>query len=113
MNVLVLQHAPFEGPGSIAPWLRKRGAFVRRAFFYKAPDLPDPKEVDPAIAMGGPMSVHDEETFPCLREEKRFLREAIDRGAAALGVCLEAQLLAVALGSQVVPTSLTCARSPA
>jgi len=51
--------------------------------------------------MGGPMSVNDEDQFPWLAAEKRFMRAAIQAGKPVLGVCLGAQLIASAAGARV------------
>jgi len=101
MNVHVLQHVPFEGLGSIAPWLEARGARITTTSFYADPSLPTLSELDLVIALGGPMSVNDEATLPWLRPEKQFIRAAMQRGVAVLGVCLGAQLIASALGARV------------
>lgn len=69
--------------------------------FFEGPALPAMLDFDLLIVMGGPMSVNDEATLPWLRTEKRFIRDAIERGVALLGVCLGAQLIASALGARV------------
>jgi GMP synthase-like glutamine amidotransferase len=101
MQVQVLQHVPFEGLGSIEAWLSERGAAVHTTRFYQSPALPDPRSLDLVIVMGGPMSVNDEREHPWLKQEKAFVREAADRGAAVLGVCLGAQMIASAWGARV------------
>lgn len=101
MNVHILQHVPFEGLGSIEPWLLARGAQISHTRFFEACSLPDLDSVDFIIAMGGPMSVNDEATLPWLAPEKQFIREAIQQGVAVLGICLGAQLIASALGARV------------
>jgi GMP synthase-like glutamine amidotransferase len=103
MKVHVLQHVPFEGLGSIAGWVDARGARVTWTRFFREARLPALGEVDLLIALGGPMSVNDEAVRPWLRAEKQFVREALTRGIAVLGVCLGAQLIASALGARVVP----------
>lgn len=103
MNVHLLQHVPFEGPGSIAPWLSSRGANISTTRFFDAPALPAPRGLDLVIALGGPMSVNDEAALPWLVDEKRFIREAIGVGVPVLGICLGAQLIASALGARVYP----------
>lgn len=103
MRAHVLQHVPFEGIGSIADWLEARDATVTTTRFYESPDLPALDGIDLIIAMGGPMSVNDEETLPWLVAEKAFLRAAIDQGIALLGICLGAQLIANASGAKVYP----------
>ena len=103
MKVHVLQHVPFEGLGSIELWLAGRGAVVQTTRFFDLPELPNLADLDLVIAMGGPMSVNDEADLPWLKEEKRFIAEAIRSGKAVLGICLGAQLIANALGARVYP----------
>lgn len=101
MKVHVLQHVAFEGIGSMEGWLKRRAATVTHTRFFTSPALPANPEFDLVIAMGGPMSVHDEAEFPWLAEEKRFLRAAMERQVPVLGVCLGAQLIASALEARV------------
>jgi GMP synthase-like glutamine amidotransferase len=103
MKVHVLQHAPFEGLASIASWLAARKAEVNFTRFFEDATLPSLQGLDLVIAMGGPMSVNDEAALPWLREEKRFIREAVARGTPVLGVCLGSQLIASALGARIYP----------
>lgn len=104
MNAHVLQHVPFEGIGSIQDWLDARNARVSTTgFFDESWSLPAVDELDLLIVMGGPMSVNDEDLYPWLKDEKRFIREAIESGVPVLGICLGAQLIASALGSRVYP----------
>jgi GMP synthase-like glutamine amidotransferase len=67
--------------------------------------LPTVNDVDLLIVMGGPMSVNDESIHPWLKDEKRFIKEAIARGKPVLGVCLGAQLIASAMGTRVYPNA--------
>jgi GMP synthase-like glutamine amidotransferase len=101
MRVHVLQHVPFEGLGSIEPWLARRSAEIRYTRFFDRDPLPDLDAVDLLVAMGGPMSVNDEAQFSWLEPEKRTVHAAIDREIPVLGICLGAQLIASALGSRV------------
>lgn len=105
MKVHVLQHVPFEGLGSIEPWLVARGATVSYTRFFESSRLPKPMDLDLVIALGGPMSVNDEADLPWLKEEKRFVAEAVNSGKAVLGICLGAQLIAGALGARVYPAA--------
>jgi GMP synthase-like glutamine amidotransferase len=103
MRAHVLQHVPFEGPGSIGPWLERRGATVTTTRFFEHEPLPEASGVDFVVALGGPMSVNDEARLPWLVAEKRFLRDVIGREIPVLGVCLGAQLIAGSLGARVYP----------
>ena len=101
MHVQVLQHVPFEGPGSIADWLAARRADVGCTRLFAGDPLPRADEIDALVAMGGPMSVNDEEALGWLRPEKQLVRDAVARGIPVLGICLGAQLIASALGARV------------
>jgi GMP synthase-like glutamine amidotransferase len=106
MRVHFLQHVPFEGLGSIEPWLRSRGASLTTTRLFLGESLPAVGQIDFLIAMGGPMSVNDELQLPWLKPEKEFIREIVLRDTPVLGVCLGAQLLASALGARVYPNLL-------
>ena len=101
MNVHILQHVPFEGIGSIEPWLQMRSASISTTRFFESWTLPDVGQLDLIIALGGPMSVNDEAERPWLADEKRFISAAIRRRVPVLGICLGAQLIASALGARV------------
>jgi len=97
----VLQHVPFEGLGSIRTWLDKQGFSITTTHFYRDETLPDIKQIDFLIIMGGPMSVNDEIDYPWLAKEKQFIRKAVDMQIPVLGICLGAQLIASAAGARV------------
>ncbi len=63
--------------------------------------LPDWRDVDLVVVMGGPMGVYDEAAHPWLAAEKRWISAAVRAGVPYFGVCLGAQLLAASLGAQV------------
>ena len=101
-EVLVFQHDPFEDLGFFAEVLEKQGAAyqVLRLFHGEMP-TEDWQRVKALIVLGGPMSVDDEDDFPFLRWEKRFIRAAIEEAVPVLGVCLGAQLIASTMGAAV------------
>jgi len=101
----IFQHVPFEGIGSITGWLDRNGYQQFTTHFYLGEPLPSLGGIDLLIIMGGPMSVNDEQKLPWLREEKRFIKEAIGRDIPMIGICLGAQLIASALGAEVYPNS--------
>jgi GMP synthase-like glutamine amidotransferase len=105
MNVHVLQHVPFEGLGSIGGWLKKRKSPVTYTRFFESAILPRLDEIDLLIVLGGPMGANDEDKLPWLRDEKRFIAEAIASSKSVLGICLGAQLNASALGASVHPAT--------
>lgn len=101
MRFHVLQHVPFEGLGSILPWLQAAKATVTYTRFFQSESLPDLRDVEALVVLGGPMSVHDEADYSWLRDEKQFVREALLLERPVLGICLGAQLMAAALGARV------------
>ncbi|MEJ2087687.1 MAG: type 1 glutamine amidotransferase [Gammaproteobacteria bacterium] len=103
MRAHYLQHVPFEGLGSIEPWLLDSGYDITCTRLFARVHLPEPEAIDLLIVMGGPMSVNDEREHPWLVAEKRFIRTVIEAGKPTLGVCLGAQLMAAALGGEVYP----------
>jgi GMP synthase-like glutamine amidotransferase len=103
MRAHYFQHVPFEGLGSILPWLNSYGYELTSTRFFESADLPDPEAVDLLVIMGGPMSVNDEDRFPWLILEKQFVREIIETGKPVLGICLGAQIIANAMGAKVFP----------
>lgn len=105
MHAHYFQHVPFEGLGSIEPWLQKTGCHIAGTLFFQSATLPDPDKIDILIVMGGPMGVHDEKQFPWLAAEKAFIRDFIRSGKPVLGICLGAQLIACAMGAGVYPGS--------
>lgn len=105
MRAHYLQHAPFEGLGSIETWLRDAGYGITATQLFSGDLLPQLDQLDLLIIMGGPMSVNDEAEYPWLVSEKAFIRKVIDAGIPVLGVCLGAQLIVNAMGSAVSPNS--------
>jgi GMP synthase-like glutamine amidotransferase len=65
--------------------------------------LPSVEDIDLLVILGGPMSVNDEADLTWLVAEKRFIRQAIEKEKAVVGICLGAQLIASATGARVYP----------
>ncbi|MDX6591162.1 MAG: hypothetical protein QOJ13_358 [Gaiellales bacterium] len=101
MEALVLQHIACEPPGVFEDVLLERGARIHRVELDEGEALPDWREFDLIVAMGGPMSVNDEDELPWLVDEKRLIREAVNAGVGFWGACLGVQLLASSLGARV------------
>src|SRR5499427_4099949 len=97
----VLQHIRCEPPGIYAEMLTDRGIGIDVVELDEGDDLPGWREVELVLAMGGPMSVHDEAEHAWLAGEKRWIAAAVRAGVPYFGVCLGAQLLAASLGARV------------
>lgn len=103
MRVLVVKHVPWEGPHRIGDALITGGLELDVRCVIDGDELPAVDEVAGAVFMGGPMNVDQVEEFPGLLAEREWIAAATGAGLPMLGVCLGAQLLARALGSDVVP----------
>jgi GMP synthase (glutamine-hydrolysing) len=101
MDVVVLQHIACEPPGVYEDVLLEHGATLRRIELDEGNDLPDWRDADAIVVMGGPMSVNDEATLPWLGTEKAWIAAAVRAGVPLFGACLGVQLLAVSLGAEV------------
>ncbi len=101
MDVLVLQHIACEPPGVYEDVLHERSATLRRVEVDAGDELPDWRDFDAIVAMGGPMSANDDGKLAWLREEKELVAAAVRAGMPFWGVCLGAQLLAASLGARV------------
>ncbi|KJJ84315.1 glutamine amidotransferase class-I [Candidatus Omnitrophus magneticus] len=91
----------FEGLGFIETWAQTQNHTLTGTHFYKQYQLPAIESFDFLVIMGGPMGVYDEKEYPWLKEEKQFIKRAVNAGKKILGVCLGAQLIADALGARV------------
>lgn len=98
---IVVQHEDCTTPGSTLLWLQQN------QFEYKVirPDLGDsfPKVESSlrVIICGGIPNVDQDESFPWLVKEKKWIGELIKNEVPLLGLCLGAQLMAVELGARV------------
>ena len=99
MQIHVLQHVAYEGPGAIATWTANRGHTLQIVRLDAGEPLPRLYEIDVLIVLGGPMSVHD--TPPYLAAERRLIEACLLAGRPTLGICLGMQQMALCLGAQV------------
>ncbi len=100
MQVHIFQQVAFEGPGSINEWAQMLGHSLTSTHWYQA-ESQLPAETELLVVLGGPMSVHDEDKHPWLREEKKQIEIALTRQIPIVGICLGAQLIADVLGAKI------------
>jgi GMP synthase (glutamine-hydrolysing) len=81
--------------------LERHGITIETAELDEGDRLPDKRDVDLVVVMGGPMGACDEAEHPWLAGEKRWIASAVRAGMPYFGVCLGAQLLAASLGARV------------
>lgn len=110
-SALAIRHVLFEDLGAFAPALEAAGYPLRYldvggdAGRQELRDL-SPQRDDLVIALGGPIGVYEEETYPFLKEEIAFLQQRLACGAPLMGICLGAQLIARAAGARVYPSGV-------
>jgi GMP synthase-like glutamine amidotransferase len=103
MKMHYLQHVPFEGLASIEHWAKAKGHFLSATKLYQDEPFPKIEEIDCLMIMGGPMNIYEENKYPWLMQEKKFIEKAIKHDKVILGICLGAQLIADVLGANVFP----------
>lgn len=103
LNIQCFMHVPFEGPGVIADWVKEQKHQLNFTRLYEGNSLPDQETIDFLVIMGGPMNVFDFHIHPWMQEEIEWLSAFISSGKPVLGICLGAQIIAAALGSEVYP----------
>jgi GMP synthase-like glutamine amidotransferase len=99
-TILVLEHDPGDPVQRLGDWLVEAGAELDVRRLHAGDAIPDAMP-DGLVCMGGQMNAWDDDATPWLADVKRLLRRAIADGLPTLGVCLGAQLLAVAGGGTV------------
>ena len=100
-RALIVQNTAHEGLGWLQDWLPEFGVDVHPTHPYMGHRVPPSVEGDALIVLGGPMGANDDGDAPWLPATRALLATAIDDGVPTLGICLGAQLLAVAAGGVV------------
>ena len=95
----IVQHEPDDPPGSIAVALKE----LKVPFEVRRVDLNEglpvwPDETSGIISLGGAMHATQTHDYPFLADEIKLMRRMVHEGAPVWGICLGAQLLAIAAG---------------
>ncbi|MGQ0849386.1 MAG: type 1 glutamine amidotransferase [Actinomycetota bacterium] len=99
MHVAVIQHCR-QSTARLDEALAAVGAEVDRLDLEWGDAVPLSATYDKVVVLGGAMGVYDHPRFPWLEDEKKWLRDLVDRHVPVLGICLGSQLLADALGGR-------------
>lgn len=105
MKIHFIIHEEFEGPGAILIWAEKHNYNISYSRVYKYEGLPNQHEFDLLIVLGGPQSTNtslSEVPYFDVEKEKDLIRNAIANNKIVIGICLGAQLVSEALGSQAI-----------
>ena len=101
-TLLVVKHVGQEGPGMLVKPFEDAGWSVLTVELGRGEPLPDDlANIGAVVVLGGPMNVYEEEAYPFLREEDRFIRQVLSEEIPFLGICLGVQLLAKACNAPV------------
>lgn len=98
-DVHVIEHEADAGLDLLRGPLAGLDLRVVRA--YDGDALPDIADVRRLVVLGGEINAYDDERAPYLPQLRALLASAIEQQVPTLGICLGAQLLAVAAGGQV------------
>lgn len=103
-SAYVIRHVPFEDLGVLEAELRHHDYEVEYCDIPVTPLDPNrAQEADLLVVLGGPLSVNDEERYPFLRDEREVVATRVQSNRPTFGVCLGAQMMALALGAEVTP----------
>ena len=101
MRIHLLRHGTLNDHVTIGEWAEKMGHSVSKTVLIDNENLPRMKSFNWLIILGGIMDTHEEDKYPWLVEEKKFIKDAINQKKIVLGICFGAQLIAEALGAKV------------
>lgn len=99
--IYFLQHIDIEGPGLLEDFFQEAGYTTHTVHLYAGDVLPQSREAQGVIILGGPMNVYEEEKHPFLLQEDTLIKKIIDKDIPTLGICLGSQLIAKAAGAQI------------
>jgi GMP synthase (glutamine-hydrolysing) len=106
-SAIAIRHVAFEGLGLLSHALDREGWDV--SFCEAAVEDLSHKSIEHAdllIVLGGPIGVHEIDSYPFLAKEIALLERRLVRDRPTLGICLGSQLMAKALGSAVFAGSV-------
>jgi GMP synthase (glutamine-hydrolysing) len=105
-TALAIRHLEFENLGLLAPLLAEDGFETSYLDAASAgADWSSAASADLLIVLGGPIGVANLDDYPFLRTELELIERRLASQRPTLGICLGAQLIAVAYGGDVRPGS--------
>ena len=95
----IIQNDPEVPPGNLTEHLTVP---YQLHHLYRDGSLPEIGSISALIVLGGAMGANDDHKHPFLADLKQLIRAVVAARIPYLGICLGGQLLAAALGAQVV-----------
>jgi GMP synthase (glutamine-hydrolysing) len=103
-RVLFIQHSDVDRPGLLGETLDGIGLPLDVIRPDLGQSVPGTLEAFSGLVLGGgPQGAYEQEKYPYLSSECALVRHAASIGKPVLGLCLGAQLMALALGARVQP----------
>jgi GMP synthase (glutamine-hydrolysing) len=101
--VLAIENESVDPPLWVGEWIEECGIEVRIIRGWDGEEVPSqvPAGVSGLLPLGGAMGANDDHLASWLIAERALLADAVRREVPILGLCLGAQLLAVATGGRV------------
>ncbi|WP_103348260.1 type 1 glutamine amidotransferase [Amycolatopsis sp. CA-128772] len=99
-RILIIQPDASDPPGPFGDWLTDAGAELDVRLLPEQ-ELPELDGYRAVVCLGGGMGAEDDAKHPWLADVRRLLAKAASKNLPTLGICLGAQLLAVATGGRV------------
>ena len=102
MRLQLLHHDPVDfSRTNISHWAENMGYSISNTYLCNNESLPPIEAFDWLIVMGGSPHAWEEDVYPWLSVEKKFIAQALEDNKIILGICFGAQLLAESLGAEV------------
>ena len=106
--VILVTHSEHASAGAVGEALARHGFRTQVCCPMQGDALPPliegrPDGVAATVVLGGPQCLSEIEKYPYLSDETAWLGEQVRAGAPVLGICLGAQMIALALGAAVRP----------
>ena len=99
--VLILESSALAPAGLLGDRLGANGLDCRRIVVAEPGSVPlDPESYAAIVILGGPQSAWEDEACPALPRERELIRRVAETGVPFLGICLGAQIAAMALGGR-------------
>lgn len=101
--ILIIQNDPHEGAGQLSTVLVRRGIEQETVLGYSTRyESLSPKSYNGLAVLGGAQGAYETDKYPYLQEEMDICLAFLEAGKPIAGFCLGAQILARALGGEVV-----------
>lgn len=102
MKILVIQNSVRDPIGILGDYLVKLGAELV-IWLAEQQIAPPDGDFSGLIILGGHMNAHEDDSYPHLKQVVELIHQFQAENKPIMGVCLGAQLIARAFGSQVYP----------